>query len=224
MNNPSNLKSLKKPKRIYVKHEYVPTVGDKIDNFLHSETAAATTTKFLLAFLGMGAIVFGGALVPGVLKALGSYDSSWGDIGKDERARKRINNALGNLKRQKFIKITKEKNGSFQVKLTDSGKQRLLKLSMENIVLPNPAVWDGKWRIVIFDIPNELNAAREALREKIKGLGFKQLQRSVWVYPYECKDEILFVAEFFGVEKYVEIIVAEKVLHEKVLRDAFKMK
>lgn len=199
------------------------SIAQRFENFQNSESAGAMATKYLLMFLAVGTIAFGGALVPGLIKALGSLDFSGGENIGDKYTKKQINNALSNLKRRKFIKISKEKDGQFKIKLTNKGQKRVLKLSIENVAIVKPSKWDGKWRIVIFDIPSEFNPAREALRRKIKELGLKQLQKSVWVFPYDCEDEILFVAEAFEVEKYVEIITAEKVLHEKVLKDAFKI-
>jgi phenylacetic acid degradation operon negative regulatory protein len=63
--------------------------------------------------------------------------------------------------------------------------------------------WDGKWRFVIFDIPEKLKSGRDALRKKIKKLGFYELQKSVFIFPYKCADEIAFIIEFFGIKKYV---------------------
>lgn len=212
----------KKLEKRETRYEVRLPIKEKIEAFLHSDSPSATATKFLLASLALGTVVFGGAIVPGILKALESSRS--GDWGKAERySKKQLNNSLGMLKRQKLIKITQEKDGRFEVKLTNKGKKRVLRLSLDELVIQKPNRWDGKWRIVIFDIPNEVNSARGALRGKMKELGFKQLQRSVWVYPYDCEDEIIFLAEALEVEKYVEIITAERILHEKVIRDAFKI-
>lgn len=62
-----------------------------------------------------------------------------------------------------------------------------------------------------------------ALRDKIKEIGFVQLQKSVWVCPYECEDEILFLAESYYVTKYIEILTVEKMLHEEQLKRKFKL-
>ena len=108
------------------------------------------------------------------------------------------------------------------VKLTNRGKERVIKFSFDLLEIKKPEKWDGKWRIIIFDIPNKYKQAREALRCKIKELGLRQLQKSVWIYPYDCEDEILFVAEAFEVQKYIEIITAERLLHSKVIKSYFK--
>ena len=198
-------------------------VRERIENFLYSDTPSATATKFLLMFIALGGIAFGGAVVPGIFKILKEFNFSSDSSGEEKYTKKQINDAIGNLKRQKFIKIINEKNGKFKIKLTNKGKKRILKLSLEGVSIQRPKIWDKKWRVVIFDVPNEFNAAREALRRKMKELGFKQLQKSVWICPYDCEDEILFIAETFSVEEYVEIITAEKLLHEKVVKKQFKL-
>src|SRR3990167_2211250 len=63
--------------------------------------------------------------------------------------------------------------------------------------------WDKKWRVVIFDIPEKSRMARDALRRKLKELEFRELQKSVFVHPYECKKEIDFIIEFFNLRHYV---------------------
>jgi len=83
------------------------------------------------------------------------------------------------------------------------------------------ARWDGLWRVVIFDIPVHYNKARTAFRAKLKELGFVQIQKSVWVCPYPCETEILFVADFFSVRRYIEIMEVRSFLHETRLRTHF---
>jgi DNA-binding transcriptional regulator PaaX len=198
-------------------------VKEKIENFFYSDSVSANATRFLLMFFALGGVAFGGAIIPGLIKILGKLDLSEKKTGYDKN---KIANALGNLKRQKLIEIVKEKNGKTTVKLTNKGLRRVRQFSIDTLTIKKPRRWDGKWRILIFDIPSKpkkFNVAREALRRKIKKLKFFQLQKSVWVQPYECEDEILFVAEAYQVQRYVEIITAEKILHEKKLKKIFKI-
>jgi DNA-binding transcriptional regulator PaaX len=194
---------------------------ERIENFFYSDTPGATATKFLLMFVALGGVAFVGAVIPGIIKLLDSFEE--GKINEVKYSKKQIDSALTNLKKRKFIKIIKEKDGKVKIKLTNKGKKRILKMSLDCIKIKKPNKWDGKWRIVIFDVPTKYNNAREALRRKIRELGFRQLQKSVWIIPYECEDEILFVAEVFKVEKYVEIITADYLLHEKEIEKSFKI-
>jgi len=83
--------------------------------------------------------------------------------------------------------------------------------------------WDGQWRMVIFDIPEDLRKARDALRSKLKELGFCELQKSVFVFPYECKDEIDFIVEFFGVREYVRYGILRSIDNDPHLRRIFHL-
>lgn len=201
------------------KKKQKPELKEKIENFLYSDSIPANATKLLLMVVALGGVAIGGAALPGILRLLKSLDLSEERTGYDK---KQISNALGNLKRQKLIEIEKYKDDKIEVKLTNKGKSRVIEFSFDLLCIKKPAKWDGKWRIVIFDIPNKYKPSREALRNKIKELGLRQLQKSVWVHPYDCEDEILFVAEAFDVQRYIEIIIAERLLHEKVIRGYFK--
>ncbi len=193
---------------------------EKIENFLHSDNIPATATKFVLMGLAVGSVAFGGAVIPGVLKILDEFNK----LGKNEEKynKKEIENAVQNLRRQKFIEIMADYGGKTKIKLTNKGKERLVEFSFDTLEIKKPKKWDGKWRMVIFDIPDRFKLAREALREKIRELGLRQLQKSVWVYPFECEDEILFIAEAFEIERYVEIITVEKFMHENMTKRLFK--
>ena len=83
--------------------------------------------------------------------------------------------------------------------------------------------WDGKWRLVIFDIPEEIRKGRDALREKLRKLGFYELQKSVFVFPHECKDEVDFVIEFFGLREYVRYGVLESIDNNFHLKKVFNL-
>ncbi|HCP08388.1 MAG TPA: hypothetical protein DIT25_01145, partial [Candidatus Moranbacteria bacterium] len=141
-------------------------------------------------------------------------------------SKKKIETAIYTLKSRKLIEIIQEGGDSFKVQLTNKGQKRIREFCFEALKIKEPAIWDGKWRVLIFDIPTKpkiYNQAREALRHKIKKLGFYQMQKSTWVYPYECEDEILFIAELFSVQKHIEILTVEKLLHEEKLKKVFKL-
>lgn len=204
------------------------SIRSSVEKFLYSDSLTSNTTKFLLMTLATGGAVFGGAVLPGVLKVVKEFSDELDsmDSNKKKIYRKKISNSLSDMKRRNFVKVIKNKNGKVSVKLTNKGLKRVREYSLEALEIKKPNKWDKKWRILIFDIPAtsaNFNSAREALRRKIKDLGFFQVQKSVWIYPYECEDELLFVAEMFGIQKYVEIIVAEKILHEKELKKKFKL-
>jgi len=174
----------------------------------------------LLATLAAGSIFISGSIQPGLLSIFGNKNKS------KNYTQVELKNAFYNSKRRKLIEVVKISDDKIMVKLTNKGKKRIKEFAFETLEIKKPLHWDKKWRILIFDIPTKpkiYNQAREALRRKIKELGFYQLQKSVWVYPYECEDEILLIAELYHVQKYIEIITAEKILHENIVRRVFKL-
>ena len=76
-------------------------------------------------------------------------------------------------------------------------------LIKNNGKLPREEKWDKKWRMVIYDIPVRLNKVRESLRYQLKRIGMKELQKSVFIYPYPCHKEIKYIIEFYNAWKYI---------------------
>lgn len=137
--------------------------------------------------------------------------------------RKKISNVFSRLRREGCIKI--EKRGhQIYISLTEKGKKKAGWLQIDSLKIKRPKKWDGKWRIVIFDISQLKKIYREALRGKLKELGFYPLQKSVWVYPFDCCDEIEVLKEFFGLSKEeIRLIVAESIGDDSKLRKIFKI-
>ena len=81
--------------------------------------------------------------------------------------------------------------------------------------------WDGKWRVVVFDVWEKTRSKRDALRYEIKNFGFIQLQRSVWIYPHECADFVELLKTDFSFGKNIRYMVVQKLDHDKNLRKYF---
>jgi len=90
------------------------------------------------------------------------------------------------LKKQGLLKEYK-KNGERYLKLTQRGQVEILRYKLKQ---KNTEAWDKKWRVVIFDIPEVTRKDRNFLRSQLKWLGFFELQKSVWVFPYEIKNDL----------------------------------
>jgi hypothetical protein len=107
------------------------------------------------------------------------------------------------FRNERLVNYVEKKNGDVVIVLSDKGKRKVLEFSIDNIRIGKPIHWDKKWRIVMFDIPEKRRAARNVLREKLKNIGFKEIQKSVFVHPYPCFDEINFITEYFQLRRYV---------------------
>jgi DNA-binding transcriptional regulator PaaX len=137
--------------------------------------------------------------------------------------RKKLSSAFYRLKKQGCLKI-EMKNRQIYISLTEKGRKKAGWLQIDALKIKKSKKWDGKWRIVIFDISQLKKFYREAFRGKLKELGFYPLQKSVWVIPYPCQDEIELLKDFFGLtEKEVRVIVAENIGKDDQLKKFFML-
>lgn len=108
--------------------------------------------------------------------------------------------ALKRLRENGLIDLVDDKTLTF--KLTDSGKDRALWMKMKE----NKETWDGKWRLVIWDIPEKRRTVRNILRNKLKQLGFQQFQKSVWGSKKDCTKVLREFVKQVGVQDWVIVI------------------
>ena len=150
---------------------------------------------------------------------------------KDKKYRRKNNKvndialarSLAGLNKNKIV-ILKEEKGKFTVKLTEKGKKIVKEIQFDNLKIDKQKVWDGKWRVVIFDIPeNKRRHMRDAMRQKLQKIEFYQMQKSVWVFPYPCEKEIQLLCEIFGVSPFVNMITSDKIYNDDALRKYFKL-
>lgn len=135
---------------------------------------------------------------------------------------KNISNYFSRLRKQKLIDF--KKNGCFQkIILTENGREVFLRFNYENMDIKIPKIWDRNFRIIVFDIPEKKKSARDSLREKMKELGCIRFNDSVWVYPYPCQKEIDFIANYWGIGKYVHFILARDITNRDLLEKAFNL-
>ena len=107
---------------------------------------------------------------------------------------------LKRLQNRELIDFQQLPDGRLKITLKKLGKQKVLIYNLDEIKLKKQT-WDKKWRLVIFDVPDNQKKAREALRRKIKEMGFYPLQKSVFINPYKCEDEIDFICSVFEINR-----------------------
>lgn len=176
------------------------------------------TAKVILALAAVGALMPLAVVAPNLPSALAELG-----ILFTKTPPRRRRKAIRRLQKQRLIEITEQPDGTTAITLTERGKRRVLLFNLEYLQLERPAQWDGKWRIIAFDIPEKFHAGRRALREKMRELGFYPLQKSVFVFPYSCRDEVDFIADFFGVGRYLNYIEATHIDDTKHLREHFRI-
>lgn len=93
------------------------------------------------------------------------------------------------------------------LRLTDAGKEKavLAKLLLED------QKWDGRWRIIIFDVPEKRRIVRDILRSKLKTWGFVLWQQSVWATKKNCTKPLRDFINQSGIRAWVKVFEADEV-------------
>lgn len=128
-----------------------------------------------------------------------------------------------NIKRllDRGLIVVKEKINSKVLEITPKGRRLLLKYELDGLSHEKPKKWDGKYRVVIFDILEEKKNIRDQLRRTLHSFGFIYLQGSVWVYPYHCHEIIELLKRYLNLDREVLYMNVESIENDTWLKDRF---
>lgn len=108
---------------------------------------------------------------------------------------------LKRLREQGLIEQVRLKDDVI-IKLTEEGRDLVGNFQDQD--------WDGKWRIVIFDIPEEKRIIRNLFRRNLKKWGFKHLQKSVWISKRNVFERLTNYIKELEIGRWVTVIEADK--------------
>ena len=134
-----------------------------------------------------------------------------------------LREAIRKLYENKLVDARDNPDGSTTITLTQEGKYKALTYKLDAMEIKRPASWDKKWRVILFDIPEKRRKLRDALRRHFRELGCYELQKSVFVHPFECRDEIDFLIEFYHTRPFVRFLVAEHIDNARHLEQKFRL-
>lgn len=106
------------------------------------------------------------------------------------------------LRRQSLVTTQKDAD-SIQLQLTVKGIHRVQRAQIEAISVQSQEPWDKRWRMVLFDIPARKAESRYILTSQLKRLGFIMVQRSMWVHPYPCFNEVAQLVQYANLQPFV---------------------
>ena len=168
----------------------------------------------VIATIGITGVLAVGLVAPNVLGALGK-------LGLLPRFRYQVKTVLSRMIAGGYVELEK-RGGKSVVHLTEKGRRFAL-LAQEGKIAPKKKRWDGKWRIVMYDLKEPAKTLRARVREALKNFGFVMLQKSVWVCPYECEDLIFILKQEFRIGKNLLYVIADQIENDKGLRQHFSL-
>lgn len=183
----------------------------------------ATVRNILLTFVDLGVIFLRSAKGGSFYRKPVSDYWQW-----REKDRINFSKNLYYLKKNKLIKTFIQGKKEY-IELTRRGRKRAACYFLRKTKIMRHGNWDGKWRVVIFDISEEKKYKRELIRTWLKNIGLIGIQRSVYVYPFDFKKELnlmvglLVVADvkymicdiIEGEEELINYFFNEKILLER---------
>lgn len=180
---------------------------------LEKKVKKANIQKVILQTVKLAGVIGIGVIAPNVLGAM----KKMGFI-THPRQIESIKRSRDNLVGKGLLE---NKNG--QLKITPGGKRYLFRcLSLgDNKELNKNKKWDGKWRVLIFDIPETRRFDRNNIRQSLISIGFMRLQDSVWIYPYNCEDLITLIKADGDIEENVLYMIVEALENDEPVRKYF---
>jgi len=140
---------------------------------------------------------------------------------KKEKERK-VLRTLKNLEKKQIIYL-EEKDDKVFVYLKDKNHPKIIEYSIKKLLdfKKKKKKWNGRWFMVFFDVPEIQRNKRNYLRYFLKNLGFYQYQKSVYIFPYNCENEVALIKKIVEGAKYMKYIVAEKIEDEDKIKKYF---
>ncbi|MFA5933800.1 MAG: hypothetical protein WC795_01065 [Candidatus Paceibacterota bacterium] len=180
----------------------------------------ANIQKIILATIYSVGMLSIALSAPKMTKLLAKFEP---EFMKRQSRKYSFNRSVSRLKENGLIIFEKTPKGTF-ISLTGKGEAKMRQLELRDYKIKKPKRWDGKWRMLIFDIKEERKGTRDKIRRTLLQIGFIRLQDSVWIYPYDCEDLITLLKADFKIGKDVLYVIAEKIEYDKPLIEAFNLK
>jgi DNA-binding transcriptional regulator PaaX len=187
----------------------------KIEEESKKRRTRVNIKKAVLGVIATAGFLSVSALAPNAIQALG--------VAGGKRRKRIFENSVSRLFDQGFVTFEKTEKGKF-LRLTEKGKFELQKLTDGEVKMKRKKFWDGKWRVVIFDIPEARRSDRIKLWRLLKRLGFFRLQDSVWVYSDDCEDIIKMIKADLKLGLAVTYIIADTIEGDGKVAEFFGVK
>jgi phenylacetic acid degradation operon negative regulatory protein len=123
-------------------------------------------------------------------------------------------------RKMKFCEfIWKLKNGGYlrtlrvkdktAIAITSKGMEKLFKIGLKTTNRKKRI--DKKWQMILFDIPENKRKIRDSFRKALQYLGYKNLQKSIWVCPYDVEKETKILIKKYNLKPFVELLLVKKI-------------
>ncbi len=187
--------------------EYVGVIEKKV----RQKIRRTAINKAVIGVIALAGILAVGAVAPNVLGAMGKL----GILGAGKKGQG-VRRSISRLVENGYVAVE-----GGRVSLTPKGEKFAALIGEGRLAPKKSKRWDGKWRVLIFDIPERRKELRDHVRWVLTSLGFVKLQGSVWVYPYDCEDIITTFKIDRHVGRSMLYMIVDRIEDDKHLRHIF---
>ena len=173
----------------------------------------ADVRRIILQTVAVAGVLSIAVVAPNVIAAMGRMGLIPG-----KRQGESIHRARKRLVEQGLLKYHNN-----HVQLTEKGVRALRLFKIKDYQIKKPRRWDGRWRMLIFDIPEKKKSLRERIRLTLIRIGFIRLQDSVWLYPYDCEELITLLKADFKIGKDVLYMIVDTLEYDNAYRKYFDL-
>jgi hypothetical protein len=136
------------------------------------------------------------------------YKDNYWERHKDRKRRKKFIKVISYLKNKGYLNIKDIKNRKAVI-ITPKGMDEVFKTKIK--LAEKKKRRDEKWQMILFDIPEQKRKERDLFRKQLKYLGYKKLQRSVWVCPYDVLVDSNILIARYNLKRFVRLLLVEEV-------------
>lgn len=171
----------------------------------------------LLRMLATGAITGVMLIAPNAIQLLDKPLKRYFDNLDADKREREYRRTLNYMHQRQLVRGDYEHG----LEITDKARARLEKAAIDTLKIEAPKRWDRRWRMIFYDIPERHKASRDQLAFKLRQIGCQQLQRSVWIHPFPCEEEVNSLAIAFDLTQYVTYLETVHINNEKALVKRF---
>ena len=171
----------------------------------------------VLSAIAVSGVLLIAMAAPNALQLLGKYAKNKRRFPDETRS------ALSRLAKKGLV-VFEETSGRKYARITPAGEQ---KLAREDALLRFTSGvrrrWDGRYRLVMFDISERRKGARNRLASEMRSWGFLRLQDSVWLYPYDCEEIIALLKTNLLLGREVIYAIVEHMENDRWVRKHYNL-
>jgi len=150
-------------------------------------------------------------------------DTSFDYVVFNEKTQKTFDLSLNQKTKGTISALIKEGliQKNTEKKVVDGNSYKLTEKGFYKLCLKFPFLkflkdkWDGKWRIISYEIPEKKRHLRDRLRREMAGWGLGPWHRSFWLTPHAIIDDLCNLVFGKEEEKYIQSFEADHVFGER---------